>query len=132
MNPRRSSLVAFALVAISASAAFADDVSAPIIHKTPDRAVKAKLAKPTVRAGDRRDVKFSDPNALLAGATKGARPDLRPIDARDVPAEPNGGLSLGLKWRATNDHPDPFDAVRQTSGPNGPGDAVEGGIKLGF
>ena len=37
-----------------------------------------------------------------------------------------------LKWRATNDRVDPYDAVRHSSGPNGPGDAVEGGVKLGF
>ena len=134
MSHRRSSLVALGLVAVSASAALADDVSAPIHRETSARAVKAKIAKPAKSAaqtGDMGDIKFSDPTAPLSGAT-GSKQAHLPSDARAVPAEPNGGLSLGLKWRATNDHADPFEAVRQTAGPNGPGDAVEGGIKLGF
>jgi hypothetical protein len=41
-------------------------------------------------------------------------------------------MSLGLQWRANNDKVDPYDAVRHSSGPAGPGDAIEGGVKLGF
>jgi hypothetical protein len=41
-------------------------------------------------------------------------------------------MSIGLKWHATNEPVDPYDSVRHTSGPDGPGDTLEGGIKLGF
>jgi hypothetical protein len=76
-------------------------------------------------------IQFSQPNASPLASTKGANAATQP-SSRAAPSEPDGGVSLDLKWRATNDKADPFDAVRHSSGPNGEGDAVQGGVKIGF
>ena len=75
-------------------------------------------------------IDFSTPNQSPV-APKSPKPS-SPSEARSAPVEPQGGVSLDMKWHATNDKADPFDSVRHTSSPNGPGDAVEGGFKLGF
>ena len=77
------------------------------------------------------EVKFSDPTAPLT-SERPAKQQRLPTEAPRQWIEPQGGVSFDMKWHATNSAPDPFDAVRHTSGPNGPGDAVEGGFKLGF
>jgi hypothetical protein len=75
-------------------------------------------------------IDFSRPNESPL-ASKSQKSLHTPV-ARSAPLEPQGGVSFDLKWRATNDKADPYDAVRHDSGPNGPGDAVQGGLKLGF
>jgi hypothetical protein len=79
------------------------------------------------RSGDQ--IQFSQPNASRSPPRRARR---RSQAQAAAPSEPDGGVSLDLKWRATNEKTDPFDAVRHSSGPNGPGDAVQGGVKIGF
>lgn len=76
-------------------------------------------------------IQFSQPNASRLEPTKKTKATPQPSSSV-VPKEPGGGVSLDLKWRATNEKVDPFDAVRHSSGPNGEGDAVQGGVKIGF
>ncbi len=124
--------VAFVVAAIAASSAVADDAAPQKSNKAPARAAHAKSAKPAAdQAGGWRDVKFSNPNAPPVGAAPAAMSGFPPA-ANRAPKEAAGGVSLGLKWHATNEPIDPYDAIRHTSGPDGPGDTFEGGIKLGF
>jgi hypothetical protein len=126
--------VAFLSVAtLIAAPAFSDDLdashSAAVAVKPHPRAKKPKPAAtdPTSQSMDQ--IHFSQPNASPIAPQKSAAPSPRPgVAAKD----PQGGLSVDLKWRANNDKVDPYDAVRHSSGPGGPGDAVQGGIKLGF
>lgn len=121
--------------AIAFSSAIADEIAPPKPSRTPAHAAKpphAKSAKPAAdQAGGLLGVKFSDPNAPPVGAAPAPDGGFAPA-ANGTPAEPASGVSLGVKWHATNEPIDPYDAIRHTSGPDGPGDTFEGGIKLGF
>jgi hypothetical protein len=128
MSLRRFSLISLIAISLGATSALADNVAAP--HEVKPKASKAKGARPAPPTSDLGNIKFSDPSAPVVGEAK-TKPAV-PSDAKGVAAQPNGGVSLELKWHATNDRPDPFDGVTHTSGPNGPGDAVLGGVKLGF
>jgi hypothetical protein len=101
-------------------------------RKAPAHAASAKSAKPAAdQGGGLRDVKFSDPNAPPVGAAPASNGGFAST-ANGSRNEPVGGVSLGLKWHATNQPIDLYDAIRHTSGPDGPGDTFEGGIKFGF
>jgi hypothetical protein len=120
------------VLGFAASSAIADEIAAPEPKKTPAQAAHAKPAKPPVaQAGGLQDVKFSDPNAPPVGAAPASKSALAPA-ANGAPKEPAANVSLSLKWHAANEPVDPYNAIRHTSGPDGPGDAFEGGIKLGF
>jgi hypothetical protein len=126
--------VAFLGIAtLIAAPAFGDDLdashSATVAVKPHPIAKKLKPAAtdPTSQSLDQ--IRFSQPNASPIAPQKNASPSPRPGVAAK---EPQGGLSLDMKWRASNDKVDPYDAVRHSSGPGGSGDAVQGGIKLGF
>ena len=41
-------------------------------------------------------------------------------------------MSFIYKWRAANGWIDPYDAVRHSAPPEGYGDSLMGGFKLGF
>ncbi|HXW20785.1 MAG TPA: hypothetical protein VEK35_09805 [Roseiarcus sp.] len=122
--------------ALVATPVLADDQSPPSAAAAErDKAqVHPKSAKPPAAPASAQDVPdsidFSQPYGSPL-APKGAKPAAAP-EARPAAKEPQGGVALDLKWRATNDKVDPYDAVRHTSGPDGQGDAVEGGVKLGF
>jgi len=118
-------------IAFGANAAVADDAAEPPSHQTKSHA-QVKKGKPDAPAktDGMETIDFSRPNEspLAPKPPKSSSPP----EARGAPAEPQGGVSLDMKWHATNDKADPFDSVRHSSGPNGPGDAIEGGFKLGF
>jgi hypothetical protein len=127
MSLRRLNLIWMVALLLGAASALADNGSP---HEVKPKALKAKLPRAAPPAGGIGDIKFSDPSARLVGETK-TKPAL-PSDSSGGTAQPSGGVSLDLKWHATNEPVDPFDAVRHTSGPDGAGDAVLGGVKLGF
>ncbi len=118
--------------AIALSCAVADEIAPSKSKKPPAHAARERAAKAAAQqSGGLRDVRFSDPNAPPVGAATPTNSGFAPA-AIGAPKEEAGGISLGLKWRAANQPIDPYDAVRHTSGPDGPGDTFEGGIKLGF
>ena len=135
--PLRLTLAAIA--AAFATSALADDLNGPNAQgASPAAAAKShrSVKKPSNAASDAASpdmdqIQFSQPNASPLANQKPtkAAPEKKSGDAA---SEPAGGVSLDFKWRATNDKTDPFDAVRHSSGANGPGDAVQGGIKIGF
>ena len=134
--PHRSMLVAIAVAAFAVTAAVANDLgdvsgqAAPRAAKPHASVKKPKSVAPDPGDGGLDQIPFSQPNASPLAPAKSAKAAApRPGAA---PSEPDGGVSLDFKWRATHDQTDPFDAVRHSSGPNGPGDAVQGGVKLGF
>jgi hypothetical protein len=144
MNLRRLSLVSPILVVIGASSAIAADGAAPPPAEAPAHPAKpttrtatpisgvTKPSKPAVVAGRHKaptkpaaktdNFKYSDPTAPnnVAPVAKGAL------------ANPNDGLSFDLKWHASSDPINPYEAVQHTAGPNGPGDGVEAGVKIPF
>jgi hypothetical protein len=134
----KSRLLLLTLVgaALAATPVVADDQTPPgaAAAQRDKNSARAKPAKPPATPAAAQGVPdaidFSQPYGSPL-APKGAKPAVAPA-ARLVPKQPEGGVSLDLKWRATNDKIDPYDAVRHTSGPDGQGDAVEGGVKLGF
>jgi hypothetical protein len=120
--------IAIAAMAFAATAAVTDDLGAAAAPKPHQGAKTVKgQASDATDAGNQ--IRFSQPNAspLASKASATAQPS-----SGAAPSEPDGGVSLDLKWRVTNEKTDPFDAVRHSSGPNGPGDAVQGGVKIGF
>ena len=128
--------IAIAATVFAATAAVADDLGganqgAAAAPKPHHSAKKPKSPAPDATDADMDQIQFSQPNASPLASTKKANTAAQP-SSRTAPSEPDGGVSLELKWHATNDKTDPFDAVRHSSGPNGPGDAVQGGVKLGF
>ena len=135
--PLRLTLAAIA--AAFATSALADDLggtntqgAAPPPHAKPHKSVKKpSSAAPDAANADLDQIQFAQPNASPLANQKSTKttPEKRTASA---PSEPAGGVSLDFKWHATNDRNDPFDAVRHTSGPNGAGDGVQGGVKLGF
>ena len=135
MSLRPMLAIAIAATVFAATAAIADDLSGAdkgAAAPKPHRSAK----KPKSPATDATDagmdqIQFSQPNASPLASTKKANA-AAPPSSRAAPSEPDGGVSLDLKWRATNDKVDPFDAVRHSSGANGQGDAVQGGVKIGF
>jgi hypothetical protein len=150
MSFRRYNFFCLLFVTIGACPAVAADdthpaVKPPALADTTKPSLKAsknvdktktkttKTTKPLVPADAMRDVTFSDPGAPLVGSAKSPKPVALPSTAKGAPIDPDGGLSLALKWHATSDSNDPYDGTaRHTSGPDGPGNAVLGGIKLGF
>ena len=135
---RSTSLAFFILLALG-QVTFGDDLEAPKASgATPPRDTKphagAMKGKPLARplaTGSMGEIDFSQPYSPASSPQKGSS-SAPAAQTRNVPVEPQGGLSLDLKWHATNDKADPFDGVRHTSGPDGPGDGVEAGVKLGF
>jgi hypothetical protein len=120
------------------SAALAEDVAAPpnpapaadAKHNVkPAKAPKKTKSAAKADTDDLNAIPFSQPYGDPAAEKAKASAESKP---RSAPQEPKGGLSVGLQWHATNDKVDPWDGIRHTSGPDGPGDAVEGGVKLGF
>jgi hypothetical protein len=132
----RSTSLAFFILLAAGEVAFGDDPGAPKApvpqaakpHAGP---MKGKPPAPASTTGSVGEIDFSQPYAPASSPQKGsnAAPGAQ---TRQAPVEPQGGLSLDLKWHATNDKVDPYDAVRHTSGPDGPGDGVAAGVKLGF
>jgi hypothetical protein len=132
-------LAAFGLISAFAADAFAegplpipgvDGAQPAIVKKSSKPGAHVKTAKP-VQSGELGDIPFSKPNASPVGEAATSNGDF--AAARKGAAKPPApDVSLGLKWRATNEPVDPYDAVRHTSGPEGPGDTFEAGLKLGF
>jgi hypothetical protein len=81
--------------------------------------------------GNPRPIKFSDPYAPPVDAGQALKSDFPPA-ATGTPKEPAAGVSFDLKWHASNAPNNLYEHVLPRSGPDGPGDKVEGGIKLGF
>jgi|SRR5271170_4658779 len=98
--------------------------------KRREKAQRARKPVPPSATGDLGDIRFSEPPSPVTGARPPRENDAGPATRKSV--EPQGGVSLDLKWHATNDRVDPFDSVRHTSGPDGAGDGIEGGLELGF
>lgn len=146
MSLRRTYLSCLLFIAMGTASAVAADDAAQTPAETPAYAVKTKppvkapahaqktkAAKPAAPADSMRDVTFSDPSGPLIDGAKTPKQPAQPSAAKGAPVDPDGrGLSLDMKWHATNDTADPYDAVRHTSGQDGPGTSVLGGIKLGF
>lgn len=133
MNLRRLSILYPIFVVIGASSAVADDVTVPFPPKAPPHVTKAKHKSATSPAAAAKPSKlaitpgpkgapaaFSDPRPPPAPETKGAL------------ANPKDNLSFGLKWHATSDPYNPYEAVQHTASPYGPGAAVEAGVKIPF
>jgi hypothetical protein len=131
----RSAFLLFVAVILTATPAYCDPLdpahsaaASPVkSHATTKKPKSA--ASPDVTSQSLDQIQFSQPNTSPIGPQKAVAP---PARSNVATKDPKGDVSLDLKWRATNDRNDPFDAVRHTSGPNGPGDAVEGGVKFGF
>lgn len=132
MNVGCFSLGCLAFAALMASPAFADNDPAPTAKKTPAQARHAKsVATAPGQSGSLPDIEFSDPYAPPGGAAQASKGDFAPA-ANGAPKEPAGGISFGLKWHANNAQNNLYEHVLPRASPDGPGDAVEGGIKLGF
>jgi hypothetical protein len=110
----------------AASPAMAED-SATTTPAKP-RAVHAKLNPKSPAPNDMGAIEFSDPRAPLGGhAQPGKR--VAPSQASTAPKEPLGGAELGLKWRAESRVNNPY---WEPWVPNGEGESVQAGVKLGF
>jgi hypothetical protein len=137
--PLRSVLVTMAAVIACTAAALGEDLAGTnrpgvrtnAVAKPHPNAKPKHVMGDSAAQGSMDEIQFSQPNASPLGSQKTSSPSPGPKSGV-APSEPQGGVSLDLHWRASNDRVDPYDAVRHSSGPDGPGDAVEGGIKLGF
>ena len=116
---------------VPSTQASADDLSAT--QPNPARAHPAKtIAKPAAPKDDGLSaVKFSDPYASPVGTAKTKTGDF-PAVVGPSPTQPKGDVSFTYKWHATNEPIDPYNSVRHTAGPDGPGDTFMGGLKFGF
>jgi hypothetical protein len=136
MRLRSLLVIAIAAAVFAAPAVVADDLNianrGAAAVTTPHHSAKKPKSPATGATDEGTDqIQFSQPDASPLAPTKKINAAAQP-GSRAAPSEPNGGVSLDFKWRASNEKVDPFDAVRHTSGPNGPGDAVQGGVKIGF
>jgi hypothetical protein len=120
-----------AIFILAAAPAAADETAAPAPVKPPAHVAKAKARRPKAVAPDGGfgSIKFSDPAAPLVGS---ARPPKRALlrDAATLPEAQGGGVSLGMKWHADNDHIN--NPYLPPWVPNGEGYNVQAGVKLGF
>jgi hypothetical protein len=130
MTLRRSFVFGVIVFLMGAPPAFADEAASPPAVKAPAHvAKKAKLMPAAATDGmSMRDIQFSDPSAPPVGAAKPSKPALTPA-AKGVAAEPQGGAALDLKWHAENHVNNPY---WEPWVPNGQGDSVEAGVKVGF
>ncbi len=127
-----SGLAALAAVALVASSAFADDGAPHKTNKAPAHPRHAKsVAKSASSSGPLEDVKFSNPYAPPVGAAQAPKSDLAPA-GKAPPKQPEGGVSVGVKWHASNDPNNPYEHVLPRSGADEPGDSLQLGVKLGF
>ena len=125
---RRGCFAGLMLLAMGAPLAIADEAASPAAAKAPAPVAKPKLkTKPRPAAPidgmSMQAIRFSDPSAPLSGAAK------PPPAARDLAAEPKGGAALDLKWHAES-HVN--NAYWEPWVPNGQGEGVEAGLKVGF
>ncbi len=133
----RSGLVCLALVALLvvapiASSAFAEDSAALQAKKTPAHAKRPKSAATAPsQSGALKDINFSDPYAPPVGTAQAPKSDLAPA-GNGPPKEPVGSISPVLKWHASNAPKWLYENVVPHAGPDGPGDAIQAGVKLGF
>jgi hypothetical protein len=119
-------LAAAALIALAVSPARADDAATP----PPAKPVAAKhktKPKPSDPA-DFQNVRFSDPSAPPDGSARSGSL-VAPSQSSGVAKTPAGGVSLGVKWHAESHVNDPY---WQPWVPNGEGESVQAGVKLGF
>jgi hypothetical protein len=130
MTPRLCILVGFIFFSVGAPLAFAEDAASPPPVKAPAHVAKKAKPKPTASTDgmSMRDIQFSNPSAPPVGAAKPSKPALTPA-AKGVAAEPQGGAALDLKWHAENHVNNPY---WEPWVPNGQGDSVEAGVKVGF
>jgi hypothetical protein len=98
--------------------------------KRQEIAQRARKLAPPSATGDLGDVRFPEPPSPVHGARPPRESDAGPASRKSV--EPQGGGSLDLKWHATNDRVDPFDAVRHSSGPDGGETALKAASNLDF
>ncbi len=129
----RRRLAGVIIFAMGASAALADQTAAAVPLAGPAHLDKAKpktASKPAaaIDARGMQDIKFSDPSAPVAGSAKPSKPALAAA-AKALAAAPRGGVSLDLKWRAET-HVD--NRYWEPWVPNGQGESVEAGVKVGF
>jgi hypothetical protein len=119
------------LCVVAPMLARADNLPAPP-QPAPPHAAKTKAAKPpATKPQTLGDTPFSNPYAPPVGAGKGADAGF-PAPQAAAPVDPKGGVSFTYKWHATNEPTDPYVHVRNSAGPDGPGDTFLGGLKLGF
>jgi hypothetical protein len=147
MSRRRYSLPCLFLISVATcSAAIAEtnqpSNQAPVPEKKtkpvktsghPDKSKTAKTEKadaikPHALEGNMRDTMFSDPGVPVMSPASSPNPVAAAPKAAPAGA---GAPSLSMKWHATTDY-DPYYLGRDTSGPEGPGESVLGGIKFGF
>ena len=80
------------------------------------------------RVGGRRN--FSNPYAPPVGTAQAPKSDL--AQAGKPPKQPEGGVSVGVKWHASNDPNNPYEHVLPRSGEDGPGDSLQLGVEPDF
>ena len=134
MNLLRQGLVLIVCGAAACTQALGDDLAGQQPQPPSVSGPKAKAQKPAKPAPSRADglgaVKFSNPYAPPEGAGKATGGDFSAA-RRAAPVDPKGGVSFTYKWHATNEPVDPYWHVRDP-GPDAPGSAFLGGLKLGF
>ena len=133
MTFHRRCFVGLIFLSIGVSPAFADNAAPPASVEAAAHVVKAKpKTKPkpaaSVDSMSMQDIKFSDPSAPVAGTAKPPKQTVAPT-AKYSPAEPQGGASLDLKWHAESHVNNPY---WEPWVPNGEGQSVEAGVKVGF
>jgi hypothetical protein len=117
------------VLAMGAPLAIADEAASSMAVKAPAPVAKPKFkTKPRPAAPidgmSMQAIRFSDPSAPLSGAAKPPPPA-----ARDLAAEPEGGAALDLKWHAEKHVNNPY---WEPWVPNGQGEGVKAGLKVGF
>jgi hypothetical protein len=148
MSFRRHSLPCLLIMSIAAAGSTAKaettqpSVQAPTAAKTTkpakasghidkSKTEKADAIKPRAVQGNMQDTMFSDPGVPVMSPSSSPNPAPASSSAAKAAPEGAGAPSLSMKWHATSDN-DPYDTVRHTSGADGQGESVLGGIKFGF
>jgi hypothetical protein len=145
MSFRRYSLPCFLIMSIAACPAAVAQTTQPSVlapapakktkpakasgHADKDKTEKADAIKPRASQGNMQDTMFSDPGVPVMSAP--SAPNSEAAAAPKAAAAGAGAPSLSMKWHATSDN-DPYYLGRNTSGSEGQGESVLGGIKFGF
>jgi hypothetical protein len=125
MIGRCLSVFAALIFAIAVSPVNADDAVTPTPAKSQAAKAKHKHKPKSADPMDLQAVQFSDPAAPLGGHGN----SVAPSQSAGLTKEPAGGPSLDLKWHAENHINNPY---WEPWVPNGQGQGVEAGVKVGF